>query len=160
MKQFKISKIKSKLIYKASSDGPNPNIYHQKCDEIPKTLCLIKTKENLIFGGYINIKIINGGNGENKEDKDAFIFSLALKKIYLPKKNQLSLHFNSNYGPIFGNNTCGYPILVKGQDFFKIEGYSCKLKECPYENFINDYEINGGKQYFQIDEIEIFQLLF
>ena len=160
-KHFSINKIKSELLYRASSDGPTPQIYHQKCDGKPNTLCLIKTKDNLIFGGYTNIKIICGSNGENRDDKDAFIFSINLQKIYFPKKGELSIHCNPNYGPIFGNNKNGYPIIVNlGGNFFKNGGYSCNIKSNIYEGFQKDYEINGGNQSFQIDEIEIFQLFF
>ena len=107
------NKINSKLIYRASSDGPTPKIYHEKCDRISNTLCLIRTKENLIFGGYINIKIICNSKGENRDDKDAFVFSIVLMNIYLPKKNMPSIHCNPKYGPIFGNNiNYNYPIII------------------------------------------------
>ena len=50
------------------------------CDGIQRTLCLIKTTKNIIFGGYANIELIGGLDGQNKEDKDAFAFSLNKKK--------------------------------------------------------------------------------
>ena len=161
-KKFSIkNNIKSKLIYRASSDGPTPKIYHEKCDGIPNTLCLIKTKENLIFGGYINIKIICNSKGENRDDKDAFVFSIDLIKIYLPKKNMPSIHCNPKYGPIFGNNiNYNYPIIINGSNFFQNCGGTCECKNNAYEGFQNDYEINGGNPKFHIDEIEVFQLIF
>ena len=39
-------------------------------------------------------------------------------------------------------------------------GYSCTINNNIYEGFEKDYEINRGEQYFQIEEIEIFQLFF
>ena len=161
-KKFSIkNKIKSKLIYRASSDGPTPKIYHEKCDGIPNTLCLIRTKENLIFGGYINIKIICNSKGENRDDKDAFVFSIDLTKIYLPKKNMPSIHCNPKYGPIFGNNiNYNYPIIINGSNFFQNCGGTCEYKNNAYEGFQNDYEMNGGNPKFHIDEIEVFQLFF
>ena len=161
-KKNNIHKIQSKLIYRASSDGDTPSVYHQKCDEIPNTLCIIETTNNFIFGGYCSIKIICGGGGENREDKNAFVFSINLKKIYLPKSDQPSMHCNPRYGPIFGNNNkCCYPILVDmGGNFFKKGGWSCQKNDCPYEGFEIDYEINGGNQNFGVKEIEVFQLTF
>ena len=154
-------KIQGKLIYRASSDGDTPSVYHQKCDGIPNTLCIIETKNNFIFGGYCSIKIICGNGGENRDDKNAFVFSINLKKIYLPKPNQPSIHCNPTYGPIFGNNNrCCYPIIVNGGNFFKNEGGSCNKNDCPYDGFEIDYEINGGNRNFEIKEIEVFQLTF
>ena len=44
--------IKSKLLYRLSRDGNNYEIFHQKCDNKGPTLILIKTKEELIIGGF------------------------------------------------------------------------------------------------------------
>jgi len=154
-------KILSKLIYRASSDGDTANVYHQKCDGIPNTLCIIETKNNLIFGGFCSIKIICEDGGRNREDKNAFVFSINLKKIYLPKPDQPSIHCNPSYGPIFGNNNSGYLFLVdSGGNFFKKGGFSCNKNYCPYDGFEKDYEINGGNRNFDIKEIEVFQLTF
>ena len=153
--------ILSKLIYRASKDGPTPAIYHNKCNGIPNTLCLIKTTKDVIFGGYVNIKLVGGDIwGNNYEDKDAFVFSLNKKKIYLPN-NKYCLHFNENYGPIFGNCPLGYIFLVnKGDNFFKNGGYTCAIKENAYNGFTKDYEINEGEKDFIIKEIEVYQLFF
>ena len=160
-KKNNTNKIQTKLIYRASSDGDTPSVYHQKCDGIPNTLCIIETKNNFIFGGYCSIKIICGNGGENRDDKNAFVFSINLKKIYLPKPNQPSIHCNPNYGPIFGNNyKCCYPIIVYGGNFFKSNSRSCNKNDCPYDGFEIDYEINEGNQNFEIKEIEVFQLTF
>ena len=162
-KHFYISqdkKIESKLIYRASSDGPTPSIYHEKCNGIPKTLCFIKTTEDIIFGGYANIKLVGGLYGENRNDKDAFAFSLNLSKIYLPK-NEPSLHFNEYYGPIFGNNNhLRYIFFVESDNFFEKGGWTCTVKNNAYDGFLVDYEINGGKKNFQIKEMEVYQLSF
>ena len=159
LKHFSISSITTKLIYRASTDGPTPSIYHKMCDGIQHTLCLIKTTKNIIFGGYANIELIGGLDGQNKEDKDAFAFSLNKKKIYLPK-NEPTLHFNDSYGPIFGNNNKNYIILVKGDNFFKNGGWTCTIRQNAYNGFAKDYEINDGEKNFNIKEIEVYQLLF
>ena len=164
-KHFSISQdkiIESKLIYRASSDGPTPTIYHKKCNGIPNTLCLIKTTEDIIFGGYVNIKLVGGLYfGENRDDRDAFVFSVTLNKIYLPKNNEPSLNFNEYYGPIFGNNNKDYIFLVSsGNNFFENGGWTCTVKSNVYDGFLVDYEINGGKRDFKIKEIEVYQLFF
>lgn len=40
------------LIYRASRDGFSADDFHFKCDNVIKTLTLIQTQENFIFGGY------------------------------------------------------------------------------------------------------------
>ncbi|RNA05500.1 BTB POZ domain-containing KCTD21 [Brachionus plicatilis] len=40
------------LIYRASRDGFSADDFHFKCDNVIKTLTLIQTQDNFIFGGY------------------------------------------------------------------------------------------------------------
>jgi hypothetical protein len=105
-----------KIIYRMSRDGDSCSTYHQKTNNIPDTLTLIKTKQDIIFGGYTHIKIPSC-NGQNFKDEKAFVFSLEYKKIYLPNKYYLSKHSNDAYGPIFGNSNTEYPILIFGPNF-------------------------------------------
>lgn len=156
------NKIEAKLIYRASTDGPYPKDYHTKCDNIPNTLCLIQTTKNIIFGGYANIKLCPDLYGGNRDDRNAFAFSVNLRKIYLPKNDEPSLHFNKYYGPIFGNNNnCCYIFLVdRNGNFFQKGGRSCEMKNNPYNGFLRDYEINDGEKNFGIKEIEVYQVFF
>ena len=147
------------LIYRATKDGDDCKIYHQKTNNIPDTLTLIRTKQGIIFGGFTHIKIPSC-TGKNFEDEKAFIFSLDFHKIYLPQKGHCSKHSNDNYGPIFGNNEkCQYPILVYGSNFFnRKDHYTCKIEGSYYNNFSFDYEINKGERNFEIDEIEVYHI--
>lgn len=90
-KQFTIStkkEIISKLIYRASIDGPTPSIYPKKCNVIPNALCLIKTAKDVIFGGYVNIQLMGGDIlGNNYDDKDALPFHKKNKKFIYQKIN-------------------------------------------------------------------------
>jgi len=40
------------MIYKATLDGFKAADFHRKCDNIGKTLTLIKTTKGYIFGGF------------------------------------------------------------------------------------------------------------
>jgi len=149
-----------KLLYRATKDGDSCKIYHQKTNDIPDTLTIIKTKEDIIFGGYTKIKIPSC-YGKNFNDDKAFIFSLEYNKLYFPKKNNCSKHSNDNYGPIFGNNDAfNYPILIYGSNFFSTKNNSTCTKDCCYDNFEYDYELNKGKENFGIKEIEVYQVFF
>lgn len=131
-------------------------------NEIPDTLTLIKTKENSIFGGYTHIKIPPCKRGQNFYDDKAFVFSLNYKKIYFPQLNVESKHSNDNYGPIFGNNQkCEYPIMIYGPNFLSNKNHrTSTIKGSFFDNFTIDYELNQGKKFFEIEEIEVYQILF
>ena len=149
------------LIYRATRDGDDVVTYHKKTNYVPDTLTLIRTKDGYSFGGYTHIQIPNGG-GTNYNDDKAFVFSLDYNKIYLPQKDHCSKHSNEDYGPIFGNNEhADYPILIYGSNFFNNSNhYTCTVKNCFYNNFSFDYELNKGKRNFEVDEIEVYKVSF
>lgn len=150
------------LIYRATRDGDDVDTYHKKTNYVPDTLTLIRTKDGYIFGGFTHIQIPNC-NGANFNDDKAFIFSLDYNKIYLPQTNHWSKHSNDNYGPIFGNNEneTSYPIIIYGRNFFNNNNHhTCPLKNCVYNNFSFDYELNKGKSNFKVDEIEVYKVNF
>ena len=122
-------------------------------------MTLIRTKDGYSFGGYTHIQIPNGG-GTNYNDDKAFVFSLDYNKIYLPQKDHCSKHSNDDYGPIFGNNEyINYPILIEGSNFFNNSSHrTCRVKNCFYNNFSFDYELNKGKRNFEVDEIEVYKV--
>ena len=151
-----------KILYRTSRDGDSCQTYHSKTNDIPDTLTFIKTKENAIFGGYTHIKIPSCKRGTNFYDDKAFVFSLDYKKIYFPQKSNESKHSNDNFGPIFGNNQkCEYPIIIFGPNFLSIKNHrTSTIKGSFYDNFTFDYELNKGKKYFEIEEIEVYQIFF
>ena len=44
--------IRYKLLYRASIDGDKAKIFHEKCNDIKGTLCLVKTTDDISIGGY------------------------------------------------------------------------------------------------------------
>ena len=40
------------------------------------------------------------------------------------------------------------------------EGNTCTASQSYYEGFTKDYELNNGEQFFKIEEIEIYQIVF
>ena len=156
--------LKYNLIYRATKDGDASKNFHSKCDFIGPNIILIKTKEDFIFGGFTTkswkhlFKDINKDEpelGTELKDEKAFGFSINEKKIYNNgNPNESIIYCNNNYGPIF-------------KSYFKIfneclkNGGLCGKKEESY--FVGqekDYEINGGKEKFDIEELEIFQIGF
>ena len=69
-----------KLLYKATVDSDRAEIFHQKCDSAQRTLVLIETINDRRFGGYTTQSW--AGNGIDKDDNEAFVFSLDKLQIY------------------------------------------------------------------------------
>ena len=99
------TKIKLKLIYKASIDGDSAENFHKKCDNIHKsTLVVIQSRNGYRFGGYTTG---NWGDYKNQEDANAFVFSLTNKnkvKVQSPKE-PIAISPDSNVLPKFGYPT-------------------------------------------------------
>ena len=161
---LKKKNITYKLLYRATKDGNNMQIFHNKCDNIMGTLTIIKTTKGMRFGGYTE-QIWNDDNKKGVRRKDGknvcFCFSLDLFKIYnfdYNNKNDHSIHGNYNYGPYFCCNN--EVFIIKNNNGF-LCGYTCYTTGAnSFGKFENDYEISGGQKDFSVIEMEVFQILF
>ena len=157
--------IKLNLIYRASRDGDSAKDFHFKCDFIGPNLTVIKTKKEYIFGGFTIktwkhlFKDINNEDpecGTELKDEQAFGFSVNKNKIYENgKQDEGIIYCNSNYGPCFKNFF--FKIFDK---CFENGGICGTIKESNFIGIEKDFEINGGEQNFDIEEIEVFQIAF
>ena len=100
---------KWKLVYKGSIDGFCPTDFHSKCDSIEKTITIIESHKNHIFGGYTD-KAWSSVEGY-VNDSNALLFNL-VNSSYQPLKIKCSdpehAIFNiANSGPIFGKGSKG-----------------------------------------------------
>ena len=157
--------IKLNLIYRASRDGDFAKDFHFKCDFIGPNLTVIKTKKNYIFGGF-TIKtwkhLFKDLNSEDPEcgtelkDEQAFGFSLNNNKIYENgKQDESIIYCNNNYGPCFKNYF--FKIFDK---CFDNGGICGTLQQSNFIGIEQDFEINGGEQNFDVEDIEVFQIAF
>ncbi|KAJ5070698.1 pep-cterm sorting domain-containing protein [Anaeramoeba ignava] len=101
---------KMKKGFSANRDGFNSKKWHKKVDGKGKTLVIIKTKDNFIFGGFTQVGF--NGNKGNINDSNAFIFSLRNDKgDRIPAKftikqgqEQNAIHSHLDHGPVFGSD--------------------------------------------------------
>ena len=95
---------KFKLIYRASRDGFGKEKFHAKCDNIPKTLSIIKVKNSPnIFGGYAECAWDSVSAW--KQDYNSFIFSLINKEntpMKMKARDQYAILCHSDYHITFG----------------------------------------------------------
>ena len=150
-----------KKLYQATIDGDGPSNFHSRCDNIPNSLVLIKSAGNRRFGGFTSIGWSTPkSDGEYKDDKNAFLFSLDKKKIYSYKNDGCAICNYKERGPVFG---CGYTISfgkhsIQEKHLYTYESYSA-----------SSYNFNGDSNALSEDgkassiyalEYEIFQVIF
>lgn len=149
---FSNKKISFKLLYCGTKDGDDSKIFHNKCDNISNQLVLVKTKEGLKFGGYTRLGFKSEGNGI--VDKDAFLFSFDAMKTYDAIEGKETIYCDSSYGPTFGYSS---DIQIKN-NFLTNKG-QVQTKMNRFKT-TQDYELNGGNEYFEFKEVEVFQIIF
>ena len=153
-----------KLLYRGSVDGKSSADFHKKCDGKGNTISIIRSNQRYVFGGYAVNKWTKNAFTWVNDDLKSFVFSLNLMKIYdsTPTYNQ-KYHLGEYSGPQFWAFTCsddtGY-----SKDDVKPFGSSVQTiyhdGNLHFTGFPSKYEINGGKNYFYIDEIEVFQVVY
>ena len=141
------------LLYRATEDGDQAKIYHNKCDNTGPNLTIVETKNGYRFGGYSSVNLQSLTGTPVKDDK-AFVFSLNKKRKYLPKDTSGALHMNKNYGPIFGKDNPNYAFLIyngfltgnKINRCFKCENYGIEENEL------------AGTTNIEVKEIEVYKI--
>ncbi|KAJ5072484.1 hypothetical protein M0811_01499 [Anaeramoeba ignava] len=151
---------KMKKGFSAKRDGFNSKNWHKAVDGKGKTLVIIKTKDNFIFGGFTQVGF-NGNTGYIK-DSNAFIFSLRNDKgdripaNFTHNGKNRAIYSGLNHGPWFGS----------GSDFILESnlqpGYSDFGKSYNLPNGIT-YDTNETKSYLAgsydkwvVDEVETY----
>ena len=156
IKDFNNSKIiKFKLLFRATEDGDDNEKFHKKCDYKGKTVTIIQTKDDYIFGGYTSDNW-NECDG-CKKTENTFIFSLDKNKIYIGK-NGGYIHCQKGHCPWF---CCCAGVNGKYlSDNSLCFQWALKENMCRWDNFTEEFELIGGKQNFIAKEVEVFNVCF
>ena len=146
------SKIKYKLLFRASQDGDSIQKFHEKCDNKGPTLTIIKSKNGKRFGGY---NPVNWDSSYNyNSHPNTFLFSLDTKKKYNLIDN--FIHYASVSGKYYFAFGSGHDLYISDQ---------CTKNKNSYSNTPNSfntkelYELTGEK-YFQVIDYEVFGIEF
>ena len=132
----------------------NPSFFHQKCNNIPQTVSIVKTSKGYKFGWYTEKTWENSNDGVWIKDDKSFVFSINYMKIYNHIEGTSAILHNDNYGTNF------YCCIYLQPDFSNNQNCTCKKDVNQYfQGFNRDYELNDGKQNFSLDEIEVFQVI-
>ena len=150
------------LLYQASSNGFNSNIFHAKCDGYQGTLVVVKSNNSNVFGGYTEADW--SGNYNWAFDTNAFLFSLVNSYNTSVKMNiiqpQNAIYASSYYGPTFGGGHDLYVALDSSYAYSNL-GHSYQLP-----SFLANYGVNSqqaqsflaGSYNFQLVEVEVYQI--
>ena len=95
-----------KLLYRGSRDGTSATVFHNKCNSIKKTLTIIKTTNNYVFGGYTGAAWSNTVGYVT--DSSAYLFVLRRGSTVSSVLHSdvssagYAIYNNPSYGPNFG----------------------------------------------------------
>ena len=148
--------INLKLIYTATNDGDSAEDFHLHCDGYAPLIILIKTKKNVVFGGFTEKPFYSTKKRIGNKDDNAFIFSVDRMKTYEVEKGTIATCSFRDYGPVFAGFEHNNIYLF--DDFFTDPGNVAEKGD--RFRTTENYEINLGEEKFFVEEMEIYQVLF
>ena len=136
------------LIMNSKIDGDTSKAFQDKCGGKKPTYAIIKTKKGYKFGGYTTECWKQG----QIKDNNAFVFSLNKKKKYNILKPDYATGFSLNNWWLFGFNYNAIVVLdyCTSNNSSNVGNGTYDIKE--------QYELNGGEQYFTVESFEIYQV--
>jgi hypothetical protein len=151
-KSFKFKNLK--LLYRGSRDGDRTKTCHQLCDNKQNVLIIIQSDIGNIFGGYSKIGFKVNNKAEYLVDNNCFLFSYEYKKIYPSVKDKQNICHISDYcGLCFTGSLGFFDKFMNSND-----NWIDKSNIQDHFNRLDDpCEMNGGKNKFRIQELEVFQ---
>ncbi|KAJ5078883.1 e3 ubiquitin-protein ligase [Anaeramoeba ignava] len=164
---------KMKKGFSAKRDGFDCDKWHSICDNKGKTLVIIKTKDNFIFGGFTQVGWTNDKSKWSEKDRNddygcipdsnAFIFSLRNDKgdrkpekfIIQKGKEQYAIFYDLNYGPIFGGGDIVLDSILQSghSDFGQSYNLSNGIKKGTNEA---ESYLAGSYNKWVVDELETY----
>ena len=154
--------IRGSLLYRATRDGFESEVFHEKCDGKSNTISIIWNNLNYVFGGYASSAWNSSGKDIN--DPNAFIFSLRRKGVsfkdkFVVKDAGAALFGHIEYGPTFSID-----IEIRATPNIKNNNNSHfgKSYELPdgyiYDKNAREY-LAGYFSFWKTTEIEVYQII-
>ncbi len=138
------------LLYKATRDGYNGNIFHQKADNQGPTLTVFQTNTGRIAGGYNPVSWKSVNSYVYVESAKAFLFNIignTVNKFFNNRNLNTSIYDDKTYLPSFGG---GHDLHLNPNK----SGYTN-----PYTYNLNSETELLGSRNFQVTEIEVFKVV-
>ena len=138
------------LLYRASRDGFTNAAFHKKCDGRARTITIIKTRDNYVFGGYTGASW--DSTSGYKTDTTAYIFSLRRNGVSAASRYSVSYSgLTSKPGPGYNSygsycSTCGVIYTSYTSNYGSYVG-------------IPSIYLSGTHNAWLTNDIEVFQIL-
>jgi hypothetical protein len=160
------------LLWRGSRDGFGASEFHRLCDGHANTLTVILDTKGNIFGGFTPVKwesrLWNAKYGKEhnrrKEDDSlkSFLFTLKNPRNFSSRRFALkdeekhrAIFCDSEFGPCFG---CGYDIYISGNCNTNANSCTSLGGSCINDTGLFQISVFTGSQYFQVKEIEVFEI--
>ena len=145
------TKIKYKLLFRASQDGDSMETFHEKCDNKGPTLILIKSKKGKRFGGYNPLSWDSSYTYKNHPF--TFLFSLDKKKKYNLIKGY------EQYSTVAGNSYFAFGI---GHDLYISDHCTNNINSYSNPNTFDTTENEEltDEKYFSVSDYEVYSVQF
>ena len=156
-----LGKVELRMIINSNIHGDFAKDFHERAN-YKHLLILIETLEGNRFGGYtsdnfvpMTVGLISTSVDIQKYDDVAFLFNLDTKKIYdiNEDKVETALNCDEYYTLSFGEKD----LII--WDYFLTKGGVSNFPDY-YGKGAQPLELTGGEQNFQINSIEVYQVLF
>ena len=156
-----LGKVELRMILNSNVHGDFAKDFHERAN-YKHLLIIIETIEGNRFGGYtsdnfvpMSVGLISTSIDIQKYDNVAFLFNLDTKKIYDIKEDKVETALNCDeyYTLSFGEKD----LII--WDYFLTKGGVSNFPDY-YGEGAEPLELTGGEQNFQINSIEVFQVLF
>lgn len=151
------------LIYRASRDGYTAQAFHQFCDGCFPTMCVIRSTNDCIFGGFTSIPW--SSTSADKPDAVAFLFTLKnplgvkpTKYPIQPRAVNFAISYCEKHGPIFGSSQYGGIDLLL-QSPFNLANNRLGFPHSYQDKTKIGRSIFTGTGTFACDDLEIFTLI-
>ena len=143
-----------KLLYRGSRDGDRTETCHKLCDNKQNVLIIIQSSIGCIFGGYSKIGFKVSNKAEYLVDNNCFLYSYDFKKIFPSIKDKPNIcHISSYCGLCFTGSLGFFDNFMSSND-----NWIDKSSIQDHFNRLNEpCEMNGGKDKFRCQELEVFQ---
>ena len=143
-------KFSANLLFSISKNGSEPSEFHRLCDNKGPTIIFIETTKGYKFGGFTELEWDQSSS--YKTDSSTFLFSINNREKYTKRNNKYcSIYCRKDLAPSFGGDS--------NPDFFCMG--SCKNGQiCNTNTFATVKELNNGEKYFDVKEMEVYQIKF
>ena len=140
-------------MYRKSKDGDTYKIFRKLCDNQGATKVLIKSNEGFTIGGYTPSNW--DSNSYWKHDNETFLFSLTDNKVFKKKKLNASIYCCEDYGPWFP-----YIGIWENEKNMNQGKFLYYEKDIHFEDFNSIIPNEGKDKYFEIEEVEVYKIIF